>query len=182
MGIKTALGVGIKAAVATILVVSLLVLGLSATSVLSGYGDLVIKIKDPPNTWGQATAVYITSDDIYVHRADAGSESGWFATGISVANLNLGEITVFERAVGQTTLRAGSYNIIRFEIVEAIVTVEGKNYPCEVASGKLNVPILLGGVKVEPNTVSNLLIDITVVITGTDQEFKLVPSAIGRPV
>ena len=160
------------------------VLFLSLTSAFnssSSIGYLVIKIKDPPEGWGSASALYITSDDINIHRADMGNESGWYKTGVSVTNLSLGELTIFERIVGQTSLPAGLYNIIRFEIVKAIVTVDGKNYSSEVASGKLNVPIISGGVRIVPNHSSSLLIDITPKITGKDGRFKLTPSVKATP-
>ena len=146
----------------------------------SAYGTLIFKIKDPPDEWGPATAVYITSTDINIHRADMGNESGWLETGISVKNLSLGE-TLFESTARQAVLKVGTYNIIRFEIVQAIVTVDGKNYSCELSSGKLTIPIREGGVRVLPNSLSNLLIDINPKITGKNVNFKLVPAVTATP-
>ena len=146
----------------------------------SGY--LTIKIKDPPDDWGPASAVYITSSEISIHRVDVADESGWFETGISIANLSLEEFTVFGRVIGHVSLKAGTYNIIRFEIVQAIVTVQGKNYSCEVPSGKFDTQIVPGGVTVTQNHFSTLLVDIRPKIIQNYNTFKLLPTVRASPI
>ena len=148
---------------------------------VSASGILVIMMRDPPSGWGPATAVYITFSDIMIHRYDAGVESGWFNTGVSVTNLSLREIVIFNTMIGETTLQVGLYNIIRFNITQAIATVNGINYTCVVNSGKLNVPIIMGGVKINSAKISSLEIDVTPKIMGKDGNFSLKPAAKATP-
>jgi hypothetical protein len=164
----------------TCLIVAICISRLFITNV-SSTGTLVISMKDPPSGWGQATAVYITYTNIMIHRADAGDESGWFNTGVSVTNLSLREIVIFKTMIGETSLQVGLYNIIRFNITQAIATVNGKNYTCKVKSGKLKVLILRGGVRINPAQISSLEIDITPKITGKDGNFSLKPTAKATP-
>lgn len=149
--------------------------------IVSASGTLVILMRDPPSGWGPATAVYISFSDIMIHRADAGDKSGWFNTGVSVANLSLREIVIFNTMIGETTLQVGKYNIIRFNITQAIATVNGQNYNCEVKSGKLHVPIRGDGVIVNPAQISSLEIDITPKITGKNGNYSLTPTAKAAP-
>jgi hypothetical protein len=151
------------------------------SSNVSASGTLVILMRDPPSGWGPATAVYISFSDIMIHRADAGDESGWFNTGVSVANLSLQEIVIFNTMIGETTLQVGKYNIIRFNITQAIATVNGQNYNCVVKSGKLHVPIIRGGVRVNPAKISSLEIDITPKITGKNGNYSLTPTVKAAP-
>jgi len=142
-----------------------------------GSGNLVLKMKDPPSGWGPAEAVYITFTDIMIHRADAGDESGWFSTGVSATNLSLVGMVNVSKVIGQTSLQAGLYNIVRFNITQAIVTVKGVNYTCTVESGKLNVPITGGGIRINAGQTSYLEIDINPTITGKSGNYKLAPAA-----
>ena len=148
---------------------------------VSASGTLVILMRDPPSGWGSATAVYISFSDIMIHRADAGVESGWFNTGVGVTNLSLREIVIFKTLIGETTLQVGMYNVIRFNITQAIATVNGVNYTCVVKSGKLNVPIIGGGVRINAGQISSLEIDVTPKITGKDGNFSLKPAAKATP-
>ena len=149
---------------------------------ISASGTLVILMKDPPSSWGEATAVYITVSDIMIHRADGDDESGWFNTGVSVANLSLREIVIFNTMIGETHLQVGTYNILRFNITQALATVNGINYTCTVNSGKLQVPIIMGGIRIKSTKISSLEIDITPKIMRKDGNFSLKPVANAKPI
>lgn len=155
----------------------------SAAFVYTSYGSgtLVLKMKDRPPGWGPATEVYITFTDIMIHRADAGDESGWFTTGASATNLSLGDIINVSKIIGQNNLQAGLYNVIRFNITQAIVTVDGVNHTCTVESGRLNVPITGGGIRMNAGQTSYLEIDVTPTITGRSGDYKLTPAATATP-
>jgi len=117
-----------------------------------------------------------------IHRSDAEGESGWFNTGVSVANLSLKEIVIFNTMIGETHLQVGMYNIIRFNITQAIATVNGINYTCVINSGKLHVPIIMGGVKINSAKISRLEIDITPTIMRKEGKFSLKPAATAKPI
>jgi len=146
-----------------------------------GSGTLVLKMKDPPAGWGPAEAVYITFSNIEIHRAGEGNESGWLNAGVSATNLSLLGIVNISKVIGQTLLQAGLYNVIRFSITQAIVTVSGVNYTCAVESGMLNVPITRGGVRINAGQTSFIEIDIDCRITGKIGNFKLTPAARATP-
>ncbi len=144
-------------------------------------GTLVILMRDPPAGWGPATAVYISCSDILIHRGDTGDEAGWLNTGVSVTNLSLREVVIFKTMIGETALPVGVYNILRFNVTQAIATVNGKNYSCRVTSGKLHVSIASGGVRITGGQVSRLEIDITPTLMGKDGHFSLKPVARATP-
>jgi hypothetical protein len=64
------------------------------------------------------------------------------------------------KTVGQVSLQAGLYNVVRFNVTSAIVTYNGANYSAVVESGKLNVAIVSGGVRVTAGQSTPMLIDI----------------------
>jgi len=165
-----------------VLVIIVVCVGVFSAYIRDGIGSLVIRIRDPQVGWGPATGVYVSLSNILIHRADAGNESGWFDTGVSATNLSLGEVTMFSRIIGATELQAGSYNLIRLSLTQAVITVDGMNYTCRIPSEKLNVQITGGGVRINANQMSHLEIDITPRITGKDGDFKLTPSAKATPL
>ncbi len=144
-------------------------------------GTLIILMRDPPASWGSATAVYITCSDILIHRADAADEAGWLSTGVHVTNLSLREVVIFKTMIGETALPVGVYNFLRFTVTQAIATVNGKNYSCRVTSGKLHVHIAGGGVRINRGQIARLEIDVTPTIMGRDGHFSLKPVARATP-
>jgi len=66
---------------------------------------------------------------------------------------------------------------MRFEVLDAIVTVEDMNYTATVSSGKLTVAIVRGGVDISVGQTSHLVIDITPKVVGSQSAgFKVVPA------
>jgi len=146
-----------------------------------GSGTLVIEMMDPPEYWGSASHVYIHYSEIKIHRADAEEESGWHTVIEDDRWLNLTSVVNVSKAIGQSSLQAGKYNIIRFNITEAIVTVNGENHTVTVVNGRLNIPITRGGIRVDAGQKTYLVIDITPRITGSQQGFRLVPATRAIP-
>lgn len=145
-------------------------------------GTLVVEMTDPPSGWGDASNVYIKYSAIEIHRADAGNESGWNTVVDSEDWIDLTQVLNSSKTLGSNGLSSGKYNLIRFEILEAIVTVEGTNHTATVSSGKLNIAIIRGGVNITAGQTSNLLIDITPKITGSEaQGYRLTPAAKALP-
>lgn len=146
-----------------------------------GSGTLIVEMIDPPKDWGPASQVYINYSAIMVHRADAANESGWYTVD-TAGSINLTSVLNVSKAIGEGPLQAGKYNVIRFNVTGAIVTVDGVNYTATVASGKLNIPIIKGGIQVDAGQTAYLIVDITPRVTGSeDQGFKLVPAARAMP-
>jgi hypothetical protein len=141
-----------------------------------GSGNLIVKMQDPPAGWGPAEEVYISFSDILLHRSGADNESGWFSTGISYVNLTLSDMVNITQIIGEKSLQAGLYNVIRFNMTQAIVTVNGVNYTCTIESGKLNVPITNGGVRISAGGTSFIVIDVEPKVTGANGNYKFTPA------
>ena len=143
-----------------------------------GSGTLRIKITDPPKDWGAASAIYIEYDEVKVHKSQEGNESGWYTVVESGGWINLKEVLNTTKTLGSGALQAGTYNLIRFEVTECLVTISGTNYTATVESGKLNIAILGGGITIQSGSTSTVIIDITPKVVGSPaQGLKVVPAA-----
>lgn len=160
----------------------ILVAGAYVGFTVYGSGRLVVSVTDPPRDWGDATHVYVRFSEIKVHRADAGNETGWYTVVEGEGWVDLRSTLNSSAALGVGGLQAGKYNLVRFTVEEAIVTVDDENYTATVQSGSLKVAIIQGGVDVKAGQTSYLLIDITPKVVGSAaQGFRVVPAAKALP-
>ena len=170
----------IKGVILVVLTVLVVAVG-SSVYFTYGYGTLAVKVVDPPQEWGQASNVYIHYGEIMVHRADAGNETGWY-TVVGSGWIDLASVVNVSRTIGQGSLPPGKYNLVRFQVIEAIVTVGGANYTAEVPPDKLTISITQGGVQVNAGQTAYLVIDINPKVVGSQASgFKLVPAAMASP-
>ena len=154
--------------------------GGTTNTLSSGFGTLQISMQDPPNVPPEVTAVYINYSSIQVHVANAGNQSGWYSV-TSSGKANLTSLIANSKLLGSAKLPSGTYNIVRFNVTSALVTVGGKNYTATVPSGKVQA-VLSRGVDVKSGQTSTLLIDISPKVTGnTNSGYMLVPSANAQP-
>ena len=160
---------------------TVLIIGGLFTYFAYGSGTLVIEMMDPPEQWGAASQVYIHYSAIMIHRAGAKNESGWKTAVKADGWINLTSVVNVSRAICQGPLQAGRYNLVRFNITEAVVTVEGQNHTATVVNGKLNVPITKGGIRVDAGQKTHLVVDITPRVTGSQHGYRLVPAAKAIP-
>ena len=150
-------------------------LGLGGSS-----GTLQISMIDPPNVPLEVTAVYVTYSSIQVHNAGSGNQSGWYNV-TSSGTANLTSLIANSKLLGSAKLPSGTYNIVRFNVTSALVTVGGTNVTVSVPSGKVQAT-LTGGVDVKQGQTSALLINISPKVTGSVQSgYILVPSANAQP-
>ena len=167
----------------TVLVIAVIITGVALIGVsyiynTYGSGTLQIKITDPPS-WGQATQVYLNYGVIEVHRTDGANTSGWFTIVDKSEWISLIKVLNINQTLGSKPLQAGLYNLIRFTILDAIVTVSGKNYTATVPSGKLQVAITKGGIRIVTGQTATLLIDLNTKVVGF---YKIVPDIRATPV
>ena len=150
----------------------------------SGSGTLQLSMIDPPNVPGNVVDVYVNYSSIQVHVANAGNQSGWYNL-TSSGTINLMKIVSASKLLGSATLPSGTYNIVRFNITSAIVTVNStsgvlSNYTANVPSGMVQ-SVITGGVNVQASTTSALLVDISPRVTYGGNQYTLVPSATAQP-
>lgn len=160
-------------------------LGWNTTSILGQNGTLAAQITDPPNLPAGVTDVYIAYTDIQVHVADAGNQSGWWPIAKS-GEINLTSVLNVRETIGSATVPTGKFNLVSFDISNAIVTYNGKNYTAYVPGNKITVPIADGGVEVYSASSIGFVIDISPTVipyqNGTGTGFVLVPAASSIPI
>nr|MDO8099142.1 DUF4382 domain-containing protein [Candidatus Njordarchaeota archaeon] len=167
-----------------IVIVAVVIIGVG-TFVYLNYasGALQILMTDPPSNWGSATQIYIKYSAIEVHRADAGNESGWFTVIDTSGWINLTRTLEVNQTIGSKNLQAGVYNLIRFSILEAFVTVANVNHTATVPSGKLQIAITQGGIRINAGQTASLLIDLNVKVEGSiESGFTIVPDVRATPI
>jgi len=148
-----------------------------------GSGVLEIKLTDPPQEWGVATQIYLKHSSIEIHRAQAGDESGWLTVVDKNAWINLTKTLDVNETISIRNLQAGHYNHIRFSILEALVTINGKNHTATVPSGELKITITKGGIQINTSQTATLLIELNVKIEGTKEAgLRIVPAMRATPV
>jgi hypothetical protein len=152
-----------------------------------GSGVIEIKMTDPQGEWDEATQVYLNCSSIEIHRAQEDNESGWFTVVDKGEWINLTRISDVNQTISHKNLQAGSYNLIRFRIVEAFVTVNGKNYcknyTATVPNGELKITIIKGGTHVITGQTAALLIQLNAEVKGSEGlGFEIVPEVKAIPV
>lgn len=143
-------------------------------------GVLQVSMLDPPHVPAEVVGVYINYSSIQVHVANAGNESGWHNVTAS-GTINLMTIVNNSKVLGSASMPAGTYNIVRFNITSALVTVKSStgglsNQTVSVPSGKVQA-VITGGASVQANGFTKLLIDISPRVNGANGSYMLVPSA-----
>jgi len=140
------------------ILIAIVIISSTYTYFTYGTGRLVVLITDPPK-WGDATHLYIKCSKIEIHRAGEDEKSGWLTIIEDPGWINLTDVLENSKILGEANLQAGKYNLIRFDILEAKVTVNGQNKTAEVPSGKLQIAITQDDITVKAGQTTNLLID-----------------------
>lgn len=177
----------LKTEIAVIVVVVMIIAAGLFFYVYYGSGVFEVKIRDPPLEWGQVTQIYLNISEVEIHRAQSGNESGWTTITDKSSWINLTKTLDANQTLGVKNLQAGAYNLIRFEILEAIVTVAGSNHTALVPSGEITLAITRDGVRsdVQINTgqTSTVLIDLNITVEESGAfGFMLVPDIRAVPV
>ncbi|MGI0079105.1 MAG: DUF4382 domain-containing protein [Nitrososphaerales archaeon] len=148
-------------------------------------GTLAAQITDPPNVPENVTNVYISYSSIEVHITGVGNESGWY-TIAKPGETDLMKVLSVSLTLGSAPVQSGTYNLVRFDIISAQVTYNGRNVSASVPSNVITVPITKGGITVNSGGSAGLLIDLSPTVipyqNGTAIGFVLVPAAQGLPI
>lgn len=163
--------------------IAILLAAIAGANLYFGYttATLTLKVKDPPLSWGDADKVEIHYSVIEIHRSDAGDKSGW----VSISKEGWIDLTTaidVEKVISEVKLEPGVYNIMRFEVLEARITVDDSSRAVKVSSGKLNIPITKGGITLSGGQMSGLVIDIEPRVVGSrNSGYMLIPAAKAVP-
>jgi hypothetical protein len=141
----------------------------------NGAGTLEIKISEP-QTLDEATQVSLNYTAIEVHQAQADDQSGWVKVIDKSDWINLTTTRDVNQTIGYANLQAGTYDLIRFIIPDALVTVDGTNHNASVPNGELVTPIP-NDIKVNTGQTATLLMEINVKVEDkkTEDSFTLIP-------
>ena len=140
-------------------------------------GRLDIQVRDPLQEWGSASHVYIQYNRIEVHRYYNYNDTGWLTVTENPKWIDLTTALEEPKTLGSKGFSPGKINLIRFDILNATVTVNGANYTATVINGKLNIVIPNGGVSINLAQTTTILLDITPKVTGSpNQGYKVTPA------
>ncbi len=143
-------------------------------------GAVEVRVTDAPP--GNITSVNVTIDQIQIHWAQAGNESGWETIPIVVndnvtsnVTFDLCQLVGNETVLGyQPSVAAGNYTQLRMHIVSVNVTMDGEPRGASVPSEWLK---LVRPFEVVSGGTTTLTIDFdaaeSIVVTGTEEiQFK----------
>ncbi len=168
-----------KIALAVLIAVVIVVVGVFSYFYFTT-GTLKVELTDPPAGWGDASQIYLSYSSIEVHKANSDNESGW-VTAANQGDINLTATINITKTLGETQLQPGTYNLIRFQINTATLTINGQNVTATVPSGKLQIAITQGGVDIKTGQTSMLLIELNIAIHENGQNFTIVPDIRATP-
>jgi len=164
---------------------AILIIGCSdSTSSEAGQGQLKITMVDAPAGYDEVNIVVIR---VEVHKADAGSNDGWFVINNDSATYDLLLLRNGASVVlGDHPLDAGRYTQIRLIIgTGSNVVVDGVTYPLEIPSGEQTGVKLNHAFDIQAGLLYELLLDFdaerSIVLTGNGQ-YKLKPVIRVTPV
>ena len=174
----------IKYIITAIVVVVIVIAAVSVYAYLTlGTGTLKIEMTDPPEDWNGATQVYLNYSAIDVHRANAGNDSGWSTVIGASGWINLTKTLSVNQTIGSQNLQPGTYNLIRFKLRNATITIGGVNKTASVPSGMLQIAITQGGVQVKAGQTSALLINLNIQVKGSASSgYNIVPDVRAIPI
>lgn len=167
----------LKTEIAVILIIVVTIVAGLFLYINYGSGVLEVKITNPPSQWGEVTQVYLNFSAVDIHRDQPDNESGWTTVIDKSMWINLTRTLNVNQTIGLKNLQAGTYNLIRFEILEAVVTVAGTNHTALVPSGKITAPITQGGIRINTGQTAAVLIELNVNVEDSGAfGFRLVPA------
>ena len=118
-------------------------------------GTLEIRVTDQPAD--AVSSILVTVKDIEVHLSGGQEKSGWQTVVEGPRQFDLKELTGIEDVLGSAALEPGRYQQLRFDVVEAVITVRGNPRQSPVPSGKIR---LVGGFDVSAGVTTIVTLDI----------------------
>lgn len=129
----------------------LLTVGLSGCINGEGTGVLILQITDAPPDLN-ITKALVNISNIEVHLI----ATGWYTVVEEVKLVDLIELKNVKQVIGNATLNVGRYTQIRFNINDAIVTIDGIKHNLKIPSNKIQ---LISPFSINENETTTLTID-----------------------
>ncbi|MCL4518724.1 MAG: DUF4382 domain-containing protein [Thaumarchaeota archaeon] len=152
----------------------------SSTGTGSHSGQLSILVSDPPHLPNNASALYITYPNMFVHTQGLPDGEGWVQVSSSGSIQLLGAVDI-GLTIASASIPAGVYNMLRFNVSSAAVTYNSQNYTAYVQNGNLTIKFITS-LTVDPSQPSAVIVDIQPFVynfgTLTNPSFVLKPTAL----
>ncbi len=113
-----------------------------------------IRVTDQPTD--AVSSIKVTIKDVEVHVSGGEEMSGWRTVVEGTREFDLMELMGIEDVLGSATLAAGKYQQVRFEVVDAVVTIRGTPRQSPVPSGKIR---LAGGFDISAGATTIITLD-----------------------
>jgi hypothetical protein len=163
--------------VAVTLIVVIVAAGLLLIYFNYGSGTLEIKLRESSNDRRETTQVYLNCSEIEIHQAQASKESGWLTVLEKSAWIDLTRVLDINRTIGYADLRPGSYDLIRFKILDARVVVGEQNLTASVIPNDEMIAAISSGIHVNTGRTTKVLIEIKVNIEEAETDnLTLIPT------
>lgn len=176
----------ISATLLAIVIVISVVLLVPGIETSSNSGSLAVLITDPPNVPSGVSGVYMAYTNLQVHSSSAGNSSGWTTLGPSSGSVDLVGLVNSTRTIALSSVAAGSFNEIGFQISSVTVTYAGANYSSNIFHNSQSVTAQIGGgVQVSHGETSIALLDLSPTVlplNNSKAKFEFIPQANGFQV
>jgi hypothetical protein len=154
-----------KSFIIVVVILNLLVVGLSGCINGEGTGLLILQITDAPPEL-EITKALINISNIEVHLI----ATGWYTVVEEEQTFDLIQLRDVKEALGNKTLPVGRYTLIRFNIGDAVVTIDGIEHNLTIPSETIQ---LISPFSINNNETTTLTIDFdvenSVFSTGSDK-------------
>lgn len=131
-----------------------------------GRGTLSLGVTDSP--MGSVSHLYLTISNIEL-QGNGNSSATYQAGSIQFDLLSLLNVT---KLLGDVSIPAGNYTMIRFTVSSAIVTIAGVNSTLNVPSGEVKLPVHF---EVRSGATTRIVLDITAGMTNISASGNLSP-------
>ena len=108
-----------------------------ATARPDNLGTLEFRVTDQPAD--RVSSILVTVENIEVHVSGGEESSGWRTVVEESSQFDLMKLMGVEEVLGSATLEPGKYQQVRFEVVDAVITVLGTPRQSPVPSGKIRL-------------------------------------------
>jgi hypothetical protein len=171
---------------AVFLIAALSLAAFACATASADTGAVEVRVTDAPK--GNVTAIVVTTDQINIHKTDAGNQSGWETVfggngSNSSASFDLCQVVGVEEVLAFAgDVPAGKYNQVRMHVVNVNVTVDGEERGATVPSNWIKI---VRPFEVTGGNTTTLLLDFdadkSVVVTGSGKvHFKPVIKLVVR--
>ena len=139
-------------------------------------GTVVLQLTDPPLVPNGTQSLFITYSSVQLHEVGNSNTTGFIDVNAS-GTVNLMNLTNFTQTIAYAKVnQTQSFDMIRFSITSASITINGTSYPVTVPSSSLLVRLNARLNSTNGVAVIDMTPAVVQIYTGTQEIFVLVPS------